>query len=251
MTRKTVMATAIAALVLGLIAPQDAAADEVGDILKKVDAVLTKVKDQTYQASLEVVRNGKITKKLEFQVKLKGLFQKMVKFTAPGDVRDMAVLTTSDGLMYVYMPSYKRVRRVAAHVRNQGFMGTDVTPEEMAITTMSVGWKAKMLKQDKSVWVLELKPDAGNDSMYSKLVVTVSKAHEGVEKIDSYDGAGKLVRSQIRTEWKDFGAVSIPSVMTFQDHRTGSQTVMRFLNCKVNQNIPDGAFTTRALTRGE
>jgi len=274
MTRKMMLRAASAVLTLGLIAPQAYADGQIGgkgelqdkakvatkgqlgtikveDILTKIDAVLTKVKDQTYEAKLEVLRDGKVTKTLEFTVKLKGLFQKMVKFTAPGDVRDMAVVTTADGLMYVYMPSYKRVRRVAAHVRNQGFMGTDVTPEEMAITTMSVGWKAKILKQDSLVWVLELKPDEGNESLYSKLVVTVSKEHEGVEKIDSYDSAGKLVRSQIRTEWKNFGAVSIPSVMTFQDHRTGSETVMRFLNCKVNQGIPDSAFTTRALTRGE
>jgi outer membrane lipoprotein-sorting protein len=264
MMRRMTLGTASVVLALGLIAPQVSAAGEVKakasqdgltveEILTKVDAVLTKVKDQTYQAELEVQRDGKVTKTLKFTAKLKGLFQKMIKFTAPGDVRDMAVLTTADGLMYVYMPSYKRVRRVAAHVRNQGFMGTDVTPEEMAITTMSVGWKAKILKQDARVWVLEMKPDrdAGNESVYSKLIVTVSKAHEGVEKIDSYDSAGKLMRSQIRTEWKNFGAVSIPSVMTFKDHRTGSQTVMRFLNCTVNQNVPDSAFTTRALTRGE
>jgi len=251
MMQKTTLAAFVAVLTLGLMMPQLSAAGEVEDILAKVDAVLTKVKDQTYQAELEVVRDGKVTKTLKFTVKLKGLFQKMVKFTAPGDVRDMAVLTTADGLMYVYMPSYKRVRRIAAHVRNQGFMGTDVTPEEMAITTMSVGWKAKILRQDPKVWVLELRPDAGNESAYSKLIVTVSKRHEGVEKIESYDGAGKIVRSQVRTEWKNFGAVSIPSVMTFKDHRTGSQTVMRFLQCTVNQGIPDSAFTTRALTRGE
>ena len=251
MTRTMTLGTATAVLALGLIVPQVSAAGEVEEILAKVDGNLTKMKDQTYQAEVEVIRDGKVTKTLKFTVKLKGLFQKMVKFTAPGDVRDMAVLTTADGLMYVYMPSYKRVRRVAAHVRNQGFMGTDVTPEEMAITTMSVGWKAKILKKDAKVWILELRPDTGNESMYSKLIVTVSKQHEGVEKIDSYDSAGKLVRSQIRTDWKNFGAVSIPSVMTFQDHRTGSQTVMRFLKCTVNQGIPDTAFTTRALTRGE
>ena len=251
MKRNLILGAALAALAFGLFAPVAARADEVTDILKKVDGNLTKVKDQTYDAQIEVIRDGKVSKTLSFQVKLKGLAQKMVKFTAPGDVRDMAVLTTSDGLMYVYMPSYKRVRRIAAHVRNQGFMGTDVTPEEMSMASLSVGWNAKILSQDAKVWVLELTPAAGNETMYSKIVVTVSKQHEGVEKIDSYDGAGKLVRSQERTEWKAFGPVSIPSVFTFTDHRTGSKTVMRFLNCTVNQGTPDSAFTTRALMRAD
>jgi outer membrane lipoprotein-sorting protein len=246
----TLVATSVL-LAIGLAMPRISAADEVGDILKKVDAVLTKVKDQTYQAELELLRDGKITKTLKFEVKIKGLVQKLVKFTAPGDVRDMAVLTTADGLMYVYMPSYKRVRRIAAHVRNQGFMGTDVTPEELSLASLSTGWKAKILKQDAKVWVLELRPDVGNETIYSKLVVTVNKQREGVEQIDSYDSAGKHVRSQIRTEWKDFGAVSIPAVMTYKDLRTGSQTVLRFKSCTVNQGISDSSFTTRALTRGE
>jgi outer membrane lipoprotein-sorting protein len=256
MKRRTT-SRAAAALALGLLSLQAADAGggksdlSVEQILAKVDGNLTRVKDQTYQAEMEVIRDGKVTKTLKFTVKLKGLRQKMVKFTAPGDVRDMAVLTTADGLMYVYMPSYKRVRRIAAHVRNQGFMGTDVTPEELSMATLSVGWDAKILKQDDKNWVLELRPQAGNETIHSKLVVTVSKQHEGVEKIESYDAAGKRVREQVRTEWKDFGAVSIPSVMTYKDLRTGSQTVLRFIGCIVNQGIPDSAFTTRALTRGE
>jgi outer membrane lipoprotein-sorting protein len=251
MIGRRTLGTASAVLALGLIVPQMSVAGEVEEILAKVDGNLTKVKDQTYQAEMEVIRDGKVTKTLKFQVKLKGLYQKMVKFTAPGDVRDIAVLTTADGLMYVYMPSYQRVRRVAAHVRNQGFMGSDVTPEEMSMASLSVGWKAKILSQDAKAWVLELRPDTGNETVYSRLVVTVSKRNEGVEKIESYDAQGKLVRSQIRTEWKSFGAVNVPSVMTFKDHRTGSQTVLRFLECTINQGIPDSAFTTRALTRGE
>lgn len=239
------------ALAAGLALSQPAAAGEVEDVLAKVDAVLTKVKDQTYDAELEVMRDGKVTKSFRFTVKMKGLSQKLVRFTAPGDVRGMSVLTTSDGLMYVYMPSYKRVRRIAAHVRNQGFMGTDVTPEEMSMAALSVGWKARILKQDARVWVLELKPAAGNETVYSRLVVTVSKKHEGVERIESYDGAGKMVRTQVRTEWTNFGAVTIPAVMTYTDLKTGSQTVLRFRNCTVNQKIPDSAFTTRALMRAE
>ena len=113
---------ALAALLLAVSISARSHADEVDEVLAIADANLTKVKDQTYTASLEVVRDGETIKTIEFVAKLKGLNKRLVKFTAPGDVRDMAVLTTEDGLMYVYMPAYRRVRRVASHVRNQGFM---------------------------------------------------------------------------------------------------------------------------------
>ena len=242
-------------LVIGLIVALtwagNVAAGEVEDVLAKADSNLTAVKDQTYKAELEVVRDGKIIKTLKFTVKLKGLTMKVVKFTAPGDVRGMSLLTTADGFMYVYLPSYKRVRRVAAHVRHQGFMGTDISPDEMAAAALSEGWNARIISQDDKEWVLELKPRAGNETTYSKQIVTVSKEHEGVERVESYNSEGKLAKTQVRTEWKSFGVIHIPTIFTYIDNRTGSKTILRFLDCEVNKDIPDSAFTKRALMRGD
>ena len=241
----------VIALIVTLIWAGNVAAGEVEDVLAKADSNLTDVKDQTYKAELEVIRDGKIIKTLKFTAKLKGVTQKLVKFTAPGDVRGMSLLTTADGLMYVYLPSYKRVRRGAAHVRHQGFMGTDISPDEMASGAISDGWNAKIVSQNDKVWVLELKPKAGNETSYSRQIVTVSKEHEGVEKVESYNSEGKLVKSQVRTEWKSFGVIYIPTVFTYTDNRTGSKTIIRFLGCEVNKGIPDSAFTKRALMRGD
>jgi outer membrane lipoprotein-sorting protein len=241
----------VIALIVTLIWAGNVAAGEVEDVLAKADSNLTDVKDQTYNAELEVIRDEKIIKTLKFTAKLKGVTMKVVKFTAPGDVRGMSLLTTADGLMYVYLPSYKRVRRVAAHVRHQGFMGTDISPDEMASGAISDGWHAKIVSQDDKVWVLELKPKAGNETSYSRQIVTVSKEHEGVEKVESYNSEGKLVKSQVRTEWKSFGVIHIPTVFTYIDNRTGSITIIRFLGCEVNKGIPDSAFTQRALMRGD
>jgi hypothetical protein len=133
-------------------------ASEADKVLKLVDQNLTKVADQTYVADVTVIRDGKIIKSMKFKAMLKGLTMKKIIFTAPGDVKGMAILTTKEGLMYVYMPSYKRVRRVASHVRNQGFMGTDFSAEELSAASLSKGWNAKLKSQDSSNWYLTLTP---------------------------------------------------------------------------------------------
>jgi len=241
----------LAALALGMLAAGPAAATTVEEVLAIADATLTSVKDQTYTASLEVVRDGRTIKTIEFIARLKGLNKRMVKFTAPGDVRDMAILTTDDGLMYVYMPAYKRVRRVASHVRNQGFMGTDISPEEMGNAALSVGWNAKIIKEDAESWVLEMTPKPDNETTYSKRVVTVSKKQKGVSRIESYDASGKMVKTEDRSEWKSLGPVRIPTKYAITDLRSGSKTIMHFKTCEVNQGLPDSAFTRRALMRGD
>lgn len=226
-----------------------AAADEVEDILAKADENLTKVKDLTYDADMQVVRDGKVIKTIKFVAKLKGLKKRLVKFTAPGDVRGMSILTTEDGLMYVYMPAYKRVRRVASHVENQGFMGSDISPEDLASAAWSVNWKGKIIKNKEKKWVIELKPRKGFDTSYSKQIIHVDKSFGGVVKVESFDKKGKLVKSQVRTEVKSFGPIKMPTKFVYKDHLTGSKTVLRFHSCKVNQGVPDSAFSKRALMR--
>ncbi|MCP4674306.1 MAG: outer membrane lipoprotein-sorting protein [Deltaproteobacteria bacterium] len=229
-----------------------ASADEVAEILAKVDATLTKVTDQRYSGEMEIMNDGKVTKTLKFNVMLKGLHMKIVRFTAPGDVRGMTVLTTAKGHMYVYLPSYKRVRRVASHVRNQGFMGSDISPEDMGAASLSVGWTGTLIsgKEDtEDTWVLDLKPKSGNPTTYSKLRIEVLKKYGGVSKLEYFNAEGKVVKTQVRSEWKTYGPITLPTLFNVKDERSSSVTVLRFSGCKVNTGISDRAFTKRAIMR--
>ena len=246
---KTLLTGAVATAAAIVLFSSGVTADEVDDILAKADENLTKVKDLTYDAELRVVRDGKITKTIKFVAKLKGLKKRLVKFTAPGDVRGMSILTTEDGLMYVYMPAYKRVRRVASHVENQGFMGSDISPEEMSSAAWSVHWKGKIIKNLKKKWIIELRPKKGYKANYSKQIIHVDKSFGGVVKVKSFDKKGKLVKTQNRTRVKAFGVIKMPTHFEYIDEKTGSKTVLIFHGCKVNQGIPDSAFSKRALMR--
>lgn len=240
----------LAAVMSAVLCAGSVSASEVKKILAKADENLTKVQDLTYEGDLQVVRGGKVTKTIKFNAKLKGLKMRVVKFTAPGDVRGMAILTTEDGLMYVYMPAYKRVRRVASHVENQGFMGTDISPEEMSSAAWSVNWKGKIVSEDRKQVVVELKPKSGFETAYSKQIITVDQSFGGVIKVESFDKRGKLVKTQVRTEVKSFGPIKMPTKFVYTDHQTGSKTILVFRKCKVNQGIQDSAFSKRALMRG-
>jgi outer membrane lipoprotein-sorting protein len=221
------------------------------EVVAIVDANLTKVQDQTYDAEIKVYSNGKVTKSMNFTAKLKGLQMKLIRFTAPGDVRGMTLLNTADGNMYVYLPSYQRVRRMAAHVRNQGFMGTDLSAEDMGSAALSVGWTSKILSEDAESWVLDVTPKKGNETTFARLKVTVNKKYRGISKMEFLNAEGKALKTQERTEWKTFGPLSMPTLFTVKDNVTGSMTEMRFFKCTVNQGIPDEAFTKRAILRAD
>jgi outer membrane lipoprotein-sorting protein len=130
-------------------------------------------------------------------------------------------------------------------------MGGDISAEEMSSAAWTVGWKGKLVSQNDEQWVVELRPVPGNETTYSKQVITVAKSFGGVTKVQSFDKKGKLVKSQLRTEVKSFGPITMPTKFEYTDHKTGSKTILTFHKCKVNQGIPDSAFTKRALMRGD
>lgn len=226
-------------------------AGNLDNIMAKVDDNLTKVKDQTYTAQIDVIRDNKTIKTLKFTAKLKGLTAKIVKFTAPGDVKGLTVLTTDNGHMYVYLPSYKRVRRIAAHVRNQGLMGTDISADDMGVAALSVDWIPHMVSEDKEKWLLDLTPKPGNETTYKKVRATILKQYTGVSKLEYFNDKDKIVKTQVRENWKTFGPITIPTLFTVSDLLTGSTTKMQFFDCQVNSGIPDSAFTKRAILRAD
>jgi hypothetical protein len=61
---------------------------------------------------------GKDEGTLAMTVKLKGE-KRYTEFSAPADMRGTKVLILSPTQMYVYLPSYGKVRRIANHTKDQ------------------------------------------------------------------------------------------------------------------------------------
>ena len=236
------------AALLSAFASSTVIAETAEEVMAIVDATFTSVEDQSYDGAVEVFRDGNRIKSFTFTAKLKGMKAKLIRFTS-GDAKGMAVLTTESGTMYVYLPSYQKVRRVASHVNNQGFMGTDISPEDVGGATLSLDWDAVVDREDETSWYLTLKPKPSKESAYAKMKLVVSKKYGGVSRLEGYNASGKLVKSQDRSEWKKFGPTYVPTHFIITNHLTGSKTIMTFNDCKVNQGIPSSAFTKRAIQR--
>jgi outer membrane lipoprotein-sorting protein len=130
-------------------------------------------------------------------------------------------------------------------------MGSDITADEMATSSLSKGWNAVLTSETDKQWLLKLTPKPETETNYSYITIKVSKKYGGIEEIESFNSKGKLTKSQVRTNWQTFGVITIPTLFVYKDHQTGSKTELRFFGCKVNLGTPDSAFTKRSLMRGE
>src|SRR5690606_9574173 len=62
----------------------------------------------------------------------KGTDKRLARFTEPARLAGVALLVPDGDTVYLYLPSYGRVRRVVGEARGDAFMGIDFTMEDLS-----------------------------------------------------------------------------------------------------------------------
>jgi outer membrane lipoprotein-sorting protein len=230
--------------------PYAAMAVDANKILAEVDKRAASFDDQRYNATMEILKGGELKKKLVFKSVMKGVEQQLIEFTDPGDVKGMKVLMQDANTLYVYLTEFKKVRRVAAHAMNQGFLGSLFTYEDMTQVKLSPFYTAELGGKEGDETTLVLRAKEGVQVTYAKLEVVISAKTGGVTVIRYFDKTDKVVREQHRDEWKKINGINMPTKITMLQHKTGDATVITLSDVVANQGVDDSVFSRRELLRG-
>src|SRR5690349_12880182 len=152
-------ATSIAILLSTSSARADAAGDKV---LAAMDEAMNRAKSHYLEYDVTNQEPGKAETKLALIVRMKGE-KRLTQFTAPADMKGTKVLVLSSTQMYVYLPAFGKVRRIASGVSDQGFMGMTFSPDDFQ-TKFSDLYTATLASEDASVWRLVATPKAGQQT---------------------------------------------------------------------------------------
>ncbi len=206
--------------------------------------------DTAYTATMKINKGGKLSKTLVFEATMKGLDKQYIHFTAPGDVAGMKVLMSDADSIWTYQPEFKKVRKIAAHMQKQGFLGSHFRAEDMTLAAFAARFDGTVLGQAGSETSLELIPKAGVQTTFSKLHIVIDASKGGVTKITYFDESGAAVREQRREGWKKIAGKPFPTRVVMADLKSGDSTVIEMSNIKVNQGVSDDFFSRRTLMRG-
>lgn len=246
----TLAAAPVAAATVLAGVPTVAHADSTGDqVLAKIDKRAEAFDDTSYTATMKIYRGGDVKKTLVFDMTMKGLDKQYIEFTAPGDVAGMKVLMDGPEDLWMYNTEFKKVRKIAAHAQNQGFFGSDFTPEDMVLAKLSNVFNGKVLGKKGSITTLELAPKAGKSVSVSKMEIDIDAKVGGVTELRYFDSSGKVSRVQKRGGWKKVEGKPMPTKITMENNKTGNKTVITLSSVKVNQGVEDSLFSRRTLLR--
>lgn len=249
MTRSFRSGLLLAASALALMAHGgDARADGAGDkVLAAMDGAMNRAKTQFFEYEVVNQEPGKGERKLGLQVRLKG-DKRFTEFTAPADMKGTKVLILSSTQMYVFLPSFGKVRRIASSVSDQGFMGMTFSQDDLANQAYGASYSAAVGAETPADYKLVVTPKAGQTTPYAKLEITVGKEKMLPTEIKYFNAAGTNVKTETRSGYTCEGNVCTPGELKMVDNtKGGASTKMTRVKWKVNEEMSDDLFSKRSL----
>jgi outer membrane lipoprotein-sorting protein len=219
------------------------------EILGKMEAGNNSATDQTLNERLTVVDVDGTRRIYEFTFQQKGS-KRLVEFTS-GESKGMSVLVEDRDTVYVYLPGYRKVRRVATSAMNQPMVGSDLTSEDMATTSWAQFYDVSLAKEDDTSWWLALVPKRGVATSYAKVVHRVEKAHFLQTETHWFNASGQEVKTFVGSDPTNYGGVLRYRLVVFSDPRTGHRSELETTSARYNQGLSDDLFTVRQLQWGK
>jgi outer membrane lipoprotein-sorting protein len=220
-----------------------ALADAAGDaVLVQMDAAMNKAK--TLKFEYEIINKeapDKSERTLGMKVLLKGE-KRFSEFTAPADMKGTKVLILSATQMYVYLPAFGKVRRIASHTKDQGFLGLSFSQDDMATTSYGALYTGTLGGD-----TLTLTPKPGVDAPYAKIEITINKDKGTISQLKYFNGDGTNVKTETRSNYSCDGDVCTPGELKMVDNTKGNWTKLVAKSRKVNEEISDDVFSQRNL----
>jgi len=234
----------------GLVGMPLADAGTAAEHLEIMDGKANAPTDTWFRFSAVTQEPGKSPREMTFEVQNQGE-KRLVNFEGPSDMKGTRVLVLSRQQMWVYLPAYRKVRRVASHVKQQGFMGTTYSDEDMSTSRYGDSYNGEVVKETEASITLKLLPKPDTETGYGNLEIDLRTDLMLPSEIRYYNPEGQHVKTESRSEYDCAQSVCTPANMKMMDHtRNDAWTSLTVLERKVNQGISASMFSVRNLERG-
>ncbi len=179
-------------------------------------------------------------------------------FEKPADVKGTGFLSweyddpSKDDDRWLYLPALKKVRRISGSSKNDYFMGSDFTYDDMGGRSVDED-DHKFLREEEidgvNCWVLESVPkDKGY--MYSKVIRWIRQDALLAVKVEYYDKHGKLMKILTVSDIRKQNEIWTAFRMFMDNKQEKHQTLLEFVEITYNIGIKDNLFKVASLERG-
>ena len=184
-----------------------------------------------------------------------GSEKQIIWFMEPKDDRGIAFLKiehdSRDDEMRMWLPAFKKVRRISSKKKSDSFMGSDLSFEDLSNRRLnSNDYKrledAKWLGRD--CYVLETIPKKESKSNYVRHVSWIDKNHMNILKEQSFNRKNKLEKEK-HFSYETRGKYQLIKKVSVKNLLKRHATEITFYDIVINSGISDKIFNDINLRR--
>jgi outer membrane lipoprotein-sorting protein len=240
-------------LLIGLIsifAGAEMYAQDALTVVKKLDATLAKVSDKT--VDVEMTLEDLKTKKTETKKAIlmqKGMNMKLFRYTAPKSDSGIATLSLPTGEIYVYLPMFKKPKKMTNLAESKAFNKSDFSIADMSNSGFAENYTLNLLATEAAFYTVEFIPK-NKTGEYGKLVMNINKTNFYPDRIEYYDTKMVLEKFAVYHHINVKG-IWVADKVTMENVKTKHKTTLKISNFKLNQGLSDSVFTVEKLAPGK
>lgn len=181
-------------------------------------------------------------------------------FNKPKDVKGTAFLSYSHAVgpddQWLYLPSLKRVKRIASNNKSGPFMGSEFSFEDLSsfeINKYTYNYLGDEKLNDRNgeldTFKVEQVP-TDKASGYSKRIVWIDKDEYRIVKVEFYDRKKSLLKTLSYQNFKLYlGKYWRANTSTMVNHQSGKETELQWNNYSFQTGLSESDFNKSALKR--
>jgi hypothetical protein len=184
--------------------------------------------------------------------------KKIFYFEKPADVKGVTFLTWQyddpdrDDDRWLYLPALKKSRRISGSSKNDYFMGTDFTYDDLGGRAVDEE-NHRLLKEEtldgKKCWVVQTISKNPKD-IYGKRIAWIRQDYLIAVKIDYYGRKQKLLKTLTRSKFVLKNGIWTALKMEMVNVQENHRTLIKTLDIKYNIDLKDNFFTVSTLEKG-
>jgi len=174
----------------------------------------------------------------------------LMRFLSPKSVKGVTLLNIDDGeKIYLYMPAYDKPRRIAGSSKQEEFMGTGLSYEDMSMDYKDKDYEKKLLEETDSEYIVKIMP-SGEDVSYKKIILHIDKEKFYAKKVEFYNTNENLTKTlEINKIRIDENGKITPLEIVFTDIEKNKKTKIVIKEIEYNIELSSNFFSIRTLKK--
>ncbi len=181
--------------------------------------------------------------------------KQIIWFLEPKDDKGVAFLKIEhdekDDEMRMWLPAFKKVRRISSKKKEDAFMGSDMSYEDLSSRELDENDYNRLddeMVNGKDCYVLEISPKKEAKSSYTKHISWIEKSTLMGIKEESFDKRGELKKKK-EYQFTDMKGYYVIQRVFVEDVQKQHSTEVLFSNVEVDSGIDKKLFQEKNLKR--